>query len=361
MKRFREEAEGGSLSFLDVIACAFGAIILLVLVLPVGDFGLEEQPSSAAQYGRLLFALGGLEEEGAALARQLAENGELAKRLDADLAQAENAGRYLETLIADTREQSRRARQRAAAIAESSRILRERPPEPQEAMDVESELAGIPVDSEHVAFVVDTSGSMEEIWEDVMEEVANVLSLYPNLRGFQILNDQGDYLYPAKRRRWIPDSPARRRSAIDQMEYPWGHSASNPAEGILTALNDLYDKEKKMAIFVFGDDYQGNGFHSILFGDGHQGTSFDGFLGQVERGVRSQGVGAGTLRIHAIGFSNICNSAAPLNFSVLMRELTRRYQGTFLALPQQDVECHPERLIIDRENGLPVARPRWFG
>ena len=211
MKRFREEAEGGSLSFLDVIACAFGAIILLVLVLPVGDFGLEEQPSSAAQYGRLLFALGGLEEEGAALARQLAENGELAKRLDADLAQAENAGRYLETLIADTREQSRRARQRAAAIAESSRILRERPPEPQEAMDVESELAGIPVDSEHVAFVVDTSGSMQMIWEDVMEEVANVLSLYPRLRGFQILNDQGDYLYPAKRRRWIPDSPDNRR------------------------------------------------------------------------------------------------------------------------------------------------------
>lgn len=354
MKRFREEAEGGSLSFLDVIACAFGAIILLVLVLPVGDFGLEEQPSSAAQYGRLLFALGGLEEEGAALARQLAENGELAKRLDADLAQAENAGRYLETLIADTREQSRRARQRAAAIAESSRILRERPPEPQEAMDVESELAGIPVDSEHVAFVLDTSGSMQMIWEDVMEEVANVLSLYPKLRGFQILNDQGDYLYPAKRRRWIPDSPDSRRSAIDRMEDLWGSSRSNPAKGILTALNDLYDKEKKMAIFVFGDDYQG--------------TDFDGFLDRVERGVRSQGVGAGTLRIHAIGFSNICNPASPLNFSVLMRELTRRYQGAFLALPQQGttawipwLECRPENLVIDRENGLPVARPRRFG
>ena len=354
MKRFREEAEGGSLSFLDVIACAFGAIILLVLVLPVGDFGLEEQPSSAAQYGRLLFALGGLEEEGAALARQLAENGELAKRLDADLAQAENAGRYLETLIADTREQSRRARQRAAAIAESSRILRERPPEPQEAMDVESELAGIPVDSEYVAFVLDTSGSMEYIGEDVMEEVANVLSLYPKLRGFQILNDQGRYLYPAKRRRWIPDSQARRRSAIDRMQGFWGSSRSNPAKGILTALNDLYDKEKKMAIFIFGDDYQG--------------TDFDGFLDRVERGVRSQGVGAGTLRIHAIGFSNICNPhAIPLNFSVLMRELTRRYQGAFLALPQQGrawipwLECRPENLVIDRENGLPVARPRRFG
>ena len=361
MRRLREEAEGGSLSFLDVIACAFGAVILLVLVLPVGDFGPEEETSSAAQYGRLLFALGSLEEEGAALARQLAENGELAKRLDADLAQAEDAGRYLEMLIADTREQSRRARQRAAAIAESSRILRERPPEPQEALDLETELAGIPVDSEYVAFVVDTSGSMEDIGEDVMEEVANVLSLYPKLRGFQILNDQGRYLYPAKRRRWIPDSPARRRSAIDRMQGFWGHSASNPADGILTALHDLYDKEKKMAIFVFGDDYLDSGFHSILLEDGPQGADFDGFLGRVERGVRSQGAGAGTLRIHAIGFSNICNAAAPLNFSVLMRELTRRYQGAFLALPQQDMGCRREQLIIDRENGLPVARPRWFG
>ena len=350
MRRFREESDGGAISFLDVIACAFGAIILLVLVLPVGDFGDREELPNAAQYGRLLFALGSLEEEAAALARQLAENAELAKRLDADLTQAADAERYLETLIADAQAQSRRVRQRGAAIAESSRILRERPPEAREAMDLETELAGIPVDSEYVAFVLDTSSSMKMIWEDVMEEIANVLSLYPKLRGFQILNDQGVYLYPARRGRWIADSPARRQAALDRMER-WGtYSASNPAKGILTALNDLHSREQKMAIFVFGDDYQG--------------TSFNGFLNQVEQGVRSQGVGAGTLRIHAIGFSNIGASGAPLNFAVLMRELTRRHQGAFLALPEEHAEWRSfpdfrrQVLVIGRENDLPVARPR---
>ena len=350
MRRRREESEGGSISFLDVIACAFGAIILLVLVLPVGDFGDREELPDAAQYGRLLFALGGLEEAAAALARQLAENAELAKRLDADLAQAAHAERYLETLIADTREQSRRMQQRSAALAESSRILRERPPEAQDAMDLETELAGIPVDSEYVAFVVDTSGSMDVIWKNVMEEIANVLSLYPQLRGFQILNDQGFYLYPAKQGRWIADSPASRRAALDQMERWESYSASNPAKGILTALNDLYDRDRKMAIFVFGDDYQG--------------TNFDGFLNRVEQGLHSQGVGAGTLRIHAIGFSNIGVFANQLNFAVLMRELTRRHQGAFLALPEQDTEWRSfpdfrrQVLVIGRENDLPVARPQ---
>ena len=351
MKRPREEDEGGPISFLDVIACAFGAVILLVLALPVGDFGFEEETSSAAQYGRLLFALGGLEEEAAALARQLAENGQLAKRLDADLAQAEDAGRYLETLIADTREQSRQARQRAAAIAASSRILRQRPPEPREAMELATELAGIPVDSEYIAFVLDTSGSMTRaIWEDVMAEIGNVLSIYPEVRGFQILNDQGLYLYPAKKGRWIEDSPASRRAALNRMQRWRDYSASNPAKGILTALDDLHDRDRKMAIFVFGDDYAGD--------------DFDGFLQRVDRGVRSRGVGEGTLRIHAIGFSNISAAGTPLHFSVLMRELTRRHQGAFLALPEQHQEWYTlpdfrrQSLVIGRENGLPVARPQ---
>ena len=361
MRRFREESEGGSISFLDVIACAFGAIILLVLVLPVGDFGDREELPDAAQYGRLLFALGGLEEAAAALARQLAENAELAKRLDADLAQAAHAERYLETLIADTREQSRRVQQRSAALAESSRILRERPPEAQDAMDLETELAGIPVDSEYVAFVVDTSHSMQQIWAEVMEEIANVLSLYPQLRGFQILNDQGVYLYPARQGRWIADSPDRRRAALDQMERWAPNSPSNPAEGILTALDDLYDRERKMAIFVFGDDYQEASF--FVSGNDHQETDFDGFLDRVERGARSQGVGAGTLRIHAIGFSS-CLALVPVSFAVLMRELTRRHQGAFLALPHQESPwhlCSRQDLVIKRENGLPVALPRRFG
>ena len=74
MKRPQQDDNDTSVSFLDVIACAFGAIALLVLILPIGDWGSETEAPAAADYGRLLFRLAGLESEVAALEREVAEN-----------------------------------------------------------------------------------------------------------------------------------------------------------------------------------------------------------------------------------------------------------------------------------------------
>jgi len=173
---------------------------------------------------------------------------------------------------------------------------------------------------------------MMAIWDYVMEEIANVLSIYPEVRGFQILNAGGKYLFANNRRRWIPDSAENRRRALDRLRgWPSFFSGSNPVPGIETAVRDLYDKRRKMAIIVFGDDYEG--------------SDFDGFLRRVDRAVASQTVLQGSFRIHAIGFSNECVSNAPFNFAVLMRELTRRHQGAFLAMPERHP---PARVIIER-------------
>ena len=340
MKRDRTGDNDTSVSFLDVIACAFGAIALLVLVLPIGEFAIDRPIPEAADYGRSLWALSGLREEVAVLEREVAENDELASVLGAALTGAADKAGYLENLIEDTRNQAQQLRERSAAVAATRRILEQPPPPAEEKMTLETELAGIPVDSEYIAFVVDTSGSMRQIWDYVLEEIANVLSLYPTVRGFQVLNDQGHYLYGGNQRRWIPDSPANRRAALDRMRsWLWlPYSASNPAPGIAAAVRDLYDQDRKMAIFVFGDDYAG--------------SDFDGFLNRVDRAVASARAGRGAFRIHAIGFSNEGVAGSPLNFGMLMRELTRRHEGAFLALPERHP---PARVTMTR--GAAAPRP----
>ncbi len=343
INRNRAEDRETSVSFLDVIACAFGAIVLLVLILPIGELAEEKPLAPAADYGRSLMALASLREELATLELQIAENKDLAAVLSGNLISAREKASHLQKLIDKTRNEAGQVRERSAAVAAGQRIL-EQPPPPteedrQEPMILNSELAGIPVDSEYIAFVVDTSGSMRVIWDSVIAEITNVLSLYPQVRGFQIMNDQGHYLFGGNRR-WIPDNTENRRRALDRMQsWLWmPYSASNPAPGIATAVRDLYDKNNKMAIFVFGDDYAG--------------TDFDAFLNRVDRSVASARTTDGSFRIHAIGFSNEGVSESPLGFGVLMRELTRRHAGAFLALPEQ----YPPPRVALRRGGRSIRR-----
>ena len=339
----RADDSDTSVSFLDVIACAFGAIALLVLILPIGELADGTPIAPAADYGHSLMALENVRQQVATAQREVAENDQLARVLGAELTSATEKASYLQNLIDRTRTEAEQLRQRIAAVNASRRVLEQPPPptrkETKERMTVHAELAGIPVDSEYIAFVVDTSGSMRVIWDAVIGEVTNVLSLYPQVRGFQILNDQGNYLFGGNQRRWIPDSPDNRRRALDRMRnWLWmPYSASNPAPGIATAVGDLYDKDRNMAIFVFGDDYASN--------------DFDAFLNRIDRAVASARTAAGSFRIHAIGFSNEGVSGSPLNFGVLMRELTHRHAGAFLALPEQQT---PPRVAIGR--GQPNMR-----
>ena len=74
-------------------------------------------------------------------------------------------------------------------------------------------IGGIPVDSDYIIFVIDTSGSMQvAAWEKVKKEMINILDIYPDVKGLQVLNDMGQYMFSAYRGRWIPDSPEMRET-----------------------------------------------------------------------------------------------------------------------------------------------------
>ena len=79
-------------------------------------------------------------------------------------------------------------------------------------------IGGIPVDSEYVIFIIDTSGSMYNYaWPLVLQKVAETLAVYPRLKGIQVMNDMGNYMFTQYAGAWIPDTNARRRAIIDRL------------------------------------------------------------------------------------------------------------------------------------------------
>ena len=95
-------------------------------------------------------------------------------------------------------------------------------------------------------------------------------------------------------------------------------SNSSPVEGIETALKRYAKPGQSMAIYVFGDDYTG--------------SSYDSIIDSITKMNRRQQNGQRLAKIHGVGFLSEFTTG---RFAILMRELTKRNGGTFLALPIQ--------------------------
>jgi hypothetical protein len=147
--------------------------------------------------------------------------------------------------------------------------------------------------------------------------------VYPELKGIQVMNDEGDYMFTSYRRQWIEDSPSRRQAILQRLRTWNPFSDSSPAEGIIAAISELYDPEKKISVYVLGDDFTGNSIAEVVE--------------TVDRINRETGSGERLVRIHAIGFP--VQFAQPpryqqtgRRFAALMRELARKNGGTFVGL-----------------------------
>ena len=73
---------------------------------------------------------------------------------------------------------------------------------------------------------------MKTIGDRVMDTIANVLDIHPTVRGFQVLNDNGVHLIDAYRKKWIPDTPGRRRRVLTVLRNWNTFSNSSPVEGL---------------------------------------------------------------------------------------------------------------------------------
>ncbi len=329
MKLKRRDTEVFSLSFLDVICCGFGAVILLLVLSEFGqplilEASRENLDGQVRKLQEELFVIRGESER---LEREMKGRVDVLVRERQNLARVRGEfstikGEY-QTSQTDAAVTNIIESELVKAYGELQeetkrlqKVSRRRPP-------TES-VGGIPVDSEYIIFVIDTSGSMLQAhWETAIEVLKEILDIYPTVRGLQVLDDEGKPMFQGTRGQWLTDSPVQRTRIVSRMNNWRAFSNSSPVEGIQEAIRTYWAADKRISIYVIGDEFTGE--------------SIQRTLDDVERANPPDANGRRRVRIHAIGFPE--GPGMPpftsVRFAALMRAMTSRNGGTFVGITNE--------------------------
>jgi hypothetical protein len=329
MKLRRRPAEVFSLSFMDVVCCGFGAIILLLVLTDVDQPVIIERArvSLDAQLLKLQEELFNIRGDTDQLNRELrgriadleAERIRMA-RLQGDLSNVRGrfAASRSDSQVANIVE-SELVSAYQELTAEMERLQRQ----PRARTAPPASAGGIPVDSEYVVFVIDTSDSMvSNHWQDTIDVMNDVLDIYPSLKGLQVINDRGIHMFEATAPgNWLEDSQELRDRIRGRLPGWKPFSASNPVPGIEQALRLYRAAGRTVSIVVIGDEYAGDSLQEAV--------------DRIERLNRPDQ--RPSARIHAIGFPEGAGMSefTNVNFSALMRVLTTRNGGTFVGITRE--------------------------
>ncbi|MBT5068226.1 MAG: VWA domain-containing protein, partial [Halieaceae bacterium] len=323
--RKRRPAPEISLSFLDVICCGFGAVILLLMITKTVEPQVLEESTVIAEgkVSELTEQLFEIRGETKILNRELVAKREQISEFEMQIA-------ILQGSLASSKSRFdalQVTRNSNSIVAEQLAIARQELSEEEERLlgrDAERKnqlIGGIPVDSEYIIFIIDTSGSMfSYAWQRMLSEMEATLNIYPNVKGIQVMNDMGNYLFSRYAGQWIPDTPARRQLILRNLANWNAFSNSSPVEGITQAVRSFYDRDKKISIYVFGDEFTGRSIEDVVL-------TVDRLNAEADTQERR-------VRIHAVGFPVQFIRPPELQdtgirFATLMRELTHRNGGTF--------------------------------
>lgn len=320
----RRHVEPFSLSFLDCVCCGFGAIIFLLVLSRIAEPVVLE--ATEAGPGQMIERLRQrvVEVKGEAIAlnrklvsaRRLTTNARLAlRRLQLELDAIQGRYEPLAGKAARLRVDEGKLETARQELTEEMVRLQtgvHRPPD--------DAVGGIPVDREYIIFVIDTSGSMQVKWRRLEQKLREVLDAYPTVKGLQIMNDNGRLMFPEHGPAWLQDTPQLRRLIRKRIETWSPYSDSNPADGILYALETFDDPARKISMYVFGDDFTG--------------SSMEAVVREIEKVNAEDEEGNVRVRIHAIGFPTDFEGTPRMSerFAGLMRAVCARNGGTFVGL-----------------------------
>jgi len=326
-RRQRRSVDIFNLSFLDVVSCGFGAIILLLVIVKIAEPQVIEKLAVdlSGLVQRLQAELHHLRGEAETISHelmsseeQLSESRQNLARLRGDLSFIRGqfaAGKR--ELDAQLRIENQLESAQQSLSEEMRRLLGSG------YRRADSAIGGIPVDSEYIIFIIDTSGSMQKgAWPRVLQKVREVLAIYPQVKGIQVMNDMGDYLFSQYKGRWIQDTPARRKAILKRLAGWQPFSNSSPVEGVEAAIRRFYAKDKRISLYVFGDDFSRGSIQQVV--------------DTVESLNRADSRGQRRVRIHAVGFPVLfAQGGLPVNsvrFAALMRKLAEDNNGSFVGL-----------------------------
>jgi hypothetical protein len=186
-------------------------------------------------------------------------------------------------------------------------------------------VGGVPIDSEYVVFIIDTSGSMfNYAWPMMLQSMQEILNIYPHLKGIQVTNDVGTPMFSGYQGKWINDTPEARKMVLDRLRTWNAFSASNPSQGIVSAIRTYWAADKKISLYVFGDEFTG--------------PSIDTVVKTVDMVNRTDQSGERRVRIHAIGFpvTPLAPQYTSIRFATMMRIICQKNNGTFVGMHEAD-------------------------
>src|SRR5262245_13737869 len=330
----RREFEVFTLSFLDCICCGFGAIILLLVLTDVGQPIIIERSEKDLKgqildLQRQLFDLRGetdilnRELQGRKQVLDTAQQRLAAMAGDINKIRGEFKASTGEAAVTNKLETDLVALHQTLT-AEMQRLLKNAP----RRIDTVQAVGGIPVDSEYIIFVVDTSGSMQaDNWENAQNVMKEILDIYPKVKGLQILDDEGKPMFASTKGQWLQDTPVQRAKIVQTMVNWHAYSNSSPVEGIGAAVQGWWAADKKISVYVIGDDFTGG--------------SIEAALAAVRKYNPVDARGRHRIRIHAIGMPDGPNSPPFINarFAALMRAMCDDNEGTFVGLTINGPSC----------------------
>ena len=239
----KEPREIFSLSFLDIMSCGFGAIVLILLIsqFQTNEVIIENNNIPSIQ----------------SLENDIKKSNEISlnlisikEKLEEKLINIKNDLIIKELKLANF---TSKAKDKIIKNKELSEKIK--PTEDKNLKLPAKEAGGLNVDAEYVVFIIDNSGSMVEWgpWSSVIKEISIIIDAFPDLKGFQILNDQGAKIV-SDSSKWIKDTPANRKLIKTSIKQFNGISRSNPIPGLKIALNRYANGIDKVGIFIVGAD-----------------------------------------------------------------------------------------------------------
>jgi len=317
-----------NLSFLDVISCGFGAIILLLVISKISQplFIKQELLQLTNKIDQLEQQLNNETQQQNRLKNTLSSAEQLLVQLQN---KAEKKQQLILTIQYQLNDSSRDLQaqkiieQKMHQVRQSLTAEMRRLEQSKTAISNKNTVAGISVSSEYIIFIIDTSGSMKNFaWPLVRKKMQEILAIHPRVKGIQLINDMGDYMFSQYAGKWIKDTPARRRAILSRLISWEPFSNSSPEEGITRAIKQFYASDKSISLYVLGDDFSRGSIQSLL----DTVDRLNKKSHSAQKRVRINAIGFPVLFQHPDGETNI------VRFAALMRKLAENNNGSFVGL-----------------------------
>ena len=311
----KKTTEVFSMSFLDIMACGFGALVLILLISEFNEIEIIENKYTAdlflTKQDEVVSKTNQLNDVDRELTSKIKNLISIQDELDKVKSNLKNRANVVESLT------------ELSQLKQSQIIVKN---EDQKEPIEQVVASGIRIDSRYLIFIIDNSGSMVEgaPWSRVVKEIETIIMTFPSLEGFMIMNDTGKTIVGGGN--WVKPTKANRIDAVNKLKRVNAMTNSNPIPAIEKSINIYGRKYDDVGIFIIGDDIR-------------ESKNVDSRLLEINR-INTKSDGSKYVRINALGFLtsrrlNVQGYAFEDDnnkYLTLMRELTEQNGGTLVVI-----------------------------